>query len=133
MNSLEVNLLQIISTQSEGFLVNPSSSCFVAAGIQPISKIESAFQSLVSQGYLEEFEDVHELTRLLVERDSNDEPIVSEEDGSMSPIFKIIPAHMDENEVEVPETREMQYETVQVVADSGFVITDSGKEALANL
>lgn len=129
MNSLEINVLQVLSTQSEDFLAKSTSSCFIAAGIEPANRVQEALTSLQGMEYVDRIDDVITATIAKIERDEQGNPILNEDDSPKF-IFKVIPGSEDGT---VPEHKELDTEERSYVADSGWTITEAGKEALANL
>lgn len=116
MNSLEINVLQVMSTQSEGFLCKADSSCFIAAGIEPVERIEETLKALYDQEYVDYYSDIEEIDVIRVEKDDDGNPVTNE-DGSLKYILN------DDDEV--------QMETISHTHDFGYVLTDKGKAALA--
>lgn len=116
MNPLETAILQIMSEQSEGYICNPMTSAFIAAGLEDFEGTKEALASLGEEGYTE-FYTVEEETDLIkVERDKDGNPIMDEETGNIVPILD--------------EDGNIQIETVTRTVDAGWIITDAGKQAL---
>lgn len=141
MNSLEANVLQVISTQHENYLVKPDSSCFVASGIEPPERVQVAIDALVAEGYIEQYDDMVEVTSWVTETDDAGDTLY-EEDGK-TPQYKLqdvktgtqtyVNSDTEETITFDVYTTKPVTELIEVVADTGFVITDAGREALANL
>lgn len=118
MDALEINILQVMSTQKSDYLVNPDSSCFIASGIEPVERVTEGMRNLLDRGYINHNEIVVPTIVHLVEL---------EEDGSWkynddgTPIWQF-------NDDGTPVVEEQE-----IVASSGWLITDAGREALANL
>lgn len=134
MDSLQANVLQILSTQSEDFLARPDSSCFIAAGIEPAERVEECLNSLVELGYVEHNDIDIIVTVLKVERGEDGEPLRNEDD-SFKPIFSVEmqPSKDDygnniEVEVKIPMMEDLTY-----LADSGWEITAEGQKAIEDL
>lgn len=116
MNPLQINILQVMSTQSEDFLAKPDSSCFIAAGIEPPELIVDAMKELADNEYIDLYTDVEEIDVIKVEKDDDGNPLTNE-DGSLKYVLN--------------EDDEVQMETITHIHDHGFILTDKGKAALA--
>lgn len=133
MDALEVNVLQVISTQSPDFLCKPDSSCFVAAGMEDVEGIDRAFLSLEQLGYVENYQELVHVVEAKVERDENGN-LLRNEDGSFKYVTVTVPPVLDEDdEVIEPEQEIIDTEENTYVADQGWILTDAGKDALDNL
>lgn len=117
MNALEINVLQVMSTQSTDFLCKADSSCFIAAGIEPVSRVQQALLSLAEQKLIEQFDVTLEVDIALTEKN---------EDGSDK---------LDDNGqriYQVDEEGAIKIKTETELADRGYVLTEKGKTALAS-
>lgn len=116
MTPLEQLVLQVVGSQSDGYLISPDASAFVAEGLVNLEQVNEALVSLQDQRFVEFFTDEETATILKVIKDENGAPLL-------------------ENGVPVPELTEdgkTQTEEVSHVMDSGWAATDSGKKALAD-
>lgn len=141
MNTLEINVLQILSTQAEDYLAMPDASCFVAAGIQPAARVDEALIALQGLGYVEFYQDIQEDKIIAVKRDENGE-IVYNENNDVTVLWEtdpqIIEAVLDKDGKTIITPSSFipgKYKTVSVVTviNAGWIITNEGKTALASL
>jgi len=114
MNGMQHLILDILSTQSEGYLCSPHASAFVAAGLEDPDKVQEEMIDLEDNG-LVEFYTVEETTTIaLFEKDSKGEPV--SENGS--PKFQL------------DDDGNLKTEEVTHVVDQGWIITEKGRNAL---
>ena len=115
LTSLQHNILEVLNTQSEGYLCSPFASAFVAVGLEDVEEIEQELIKLQNDGLVEFYYDKETHTLIKVERDSEGNP-VTDESGAVKPILD--------------EDGKLTTEDVEEIVDSGWIITDEGKKWL---
>lgn len=113
LTSIQMAVLQILSWQSSGYLCSPNASAFISQGLENSEEIEEALIFLQTEKYVEFFVEEEHIDVIKVERDSKGEPILNLEDNTVKPILD--------------NAGNIQIETITRFADSGWVITETGR------
>jgi len=115
LSTIQHAILQTLDTQSEGYLCSPDASAFIAIGLENAEQVHAELVDLQNNGYVEYYEEEEHIDVVKVEKDAEGNPSVGP-DGNIIPILN--------------EEGNLQLETFVQIADSGWVITGKGKEAL---
>lgn len=115
LSSLHTTILDVLSHQSEEYLCDPGASAFVAIGLDNPEVIIEALHELQDAEYVEFYIDYVKNEVVQLKLMSNGEPEKDDEDN-------VIPIR-DE------ETGEPLTQIIELPTDSGWIITQAGRDA----
>lgn len=115
LTSLQHLILETLSVQSDGYLCSPDASAFIAVGLEDAEQVHTELVGLQDAGMVEFYIAEDHIDVVKVEKDGDGNPLL-DENGAIIPI--------------VDDEGNIQIETIVQHADSGWILTDEGREAL---
>jgi hypothetical protein len=113
LSGIQYAILEVLSGQREGYLASPDAAAFQSIGLFDPVVVEKELVVLQDMGYVLFFMEEEHTTVVKIERDENNKPVMTGD--TYVPILD--------------EDGNVQTEEITQVVDTGWILTDKGREA----